>query len=207
MSEPNNQNTNTQTQEPGTPPANTQQNNNGTPPAIDYEKIANLVAGKQSVAEKDVLKSYFKQQGMSAEEMDKAISAYKEQKAKNTPDVAQLQSSLATANSALATARINQAAQLEVIKQGVPLQSVEYVLKLADFSNVMADDGSVNGEKLAEAITKVLTDVPQLKGTQNTDGNNGGVTKIGGEGNGGNSSQTNTSNSAVPAKRWNRFNN
>ena len=49
----------------------------------------------------------------------------------------------------------------------------------------MADDGSVNAEKLTEAITKVLTDVPQLKGTQNTDGNNGGVTKIGGEGNGG----------------------
>ena len=129
MSEPINQNQNPQNQEPGTPPANTQQNNNGTPPAIDYDKLAGLIAGKQSVTEDTVLKSYFKQQGLSAEEMNSAITAYKEQKAKNTPDVAQLQSSLATANSALATARINQAAQLEVIKQGVPLQSVDYVFQ------------------------------------------------------------------------------
>lgn len=184
MSEPINQNPNTQTQEPGTPPATTQQNNNGTPPTIDYDKLAGLIAGKQSVTEDTVLKSYFKQQGLSAEEMNSAITAYKDQKAKNTPDVAQLQSDLTTTNSALLTARINQAAQLEALKQGVDLKSIEYVLKLADFSNVTSDDGTIDAEKLTESISKVLTDVPQFKGTQNDDGSNG-ITKIGGDSNGG----------------------
>ena len=172
-----NQNPNPQAQEPATQ----QTSANTTTPDFDYDKLASLITGKQSVAEDTVLKSYFKQQGLSAEEMNSAITAYKEQKAKNTPDVAQLQSSLATANSALATAKINQAAQLEIIKQGVPLESVEYVLKLADFSSVTAEDGSVNPEKLTEAINKVLTDVPQFKKTVDSN-DNGGITKIGGEG-------------------------
>lgn len=179
MSEPN-PNTNTQTQEPAP-----QQNTSGSQtPAFDYDKLASIITGKQSAAEDTVLKSYFKEQGLSADEMKQAITAFKDQKAKNTPDVAQLQSDLATANSALLTARINQAAQLEVLKQGVDLKSVEYVLKLADFSNVTSDDGAIDAEKLTESIAKVLNDIPQLKGAQNNDGGNG-ITKIGGDGNGG----------------------
>lgn len=34
-------------------------------PAFDYEKLASLVAGKQTVTEESVLKGYFKQQGLS----------------------------------------------------------------------------------------------------------------------------------------------
>ena len=185
MSEPINQNQNPQNQEPGTPPANTQQNNNGTPPAIDYDKLAGLIAGKQSVTEDTVLKSYFKQQGLSAEEMNSAITAYKEQKAKNTPDVAQLQSDLTTANSDLLKERVKSKAQLEALKQGVKVERIADVLKLADLSNVMTNDGSVDPEKVKDAVAEVLTRIPELKVKQNTDGSNGGVTKIGGEGNGG----------------------
>ena len=158
---------------------------NNTSISYTQEQLDKIVGERTDRATKSALNSFFKQKGLSAEDANKAIDAYLDQKAKNTPDVAQLQANLETANKALATAKINQAAQLEIIKQGVDLKSIEYVLKLADFSNVMADDGSVNSEKLTEAITKVLTDVPQLKGTQNSDGNNSGVTKIGGEGNGG----------------------
>ena len=34
-------------------------------PQIDYEKLAQIVAGKQSVTEDSVLRGYFKQQGLS----------------------------------------------------------------------------------------------------------------------------------------------
>lgn len=205
MSEPNNQNTNTQNQEPGTQPANTQQNNTVQTPEIDYDKLAGIIAGKQSVAEDQVLKSYFKQQGLSAEEMNNAISAYKEQKAKNTPDVSQMQSQIDTANNARRVAEVNQLATLECIKQGVDSKSIPYVLKMADFNGVAKTDGTYDAEKLTAAITKVLEDVPAFKSTAQNEGNNG-IQKIGGDGNnsGGN---TKVTTGGVPSKRWNKFNN
>ena len=41
----------------------------GNAPAFDYDKLASLITGKQSVTEDTVLKSYFKEQGLSADEM------------------------------------------------------------------------------------------------------------------------------------------
>lgn len=206
MSEPNNNsNTNTQTQEPAPQNSNSQQNNSNTTPAIDYEKLAGLIAGKQSVTEDTVLKSYFKQQGLSAEEMDNAIKAFKDQKAKNTPDVSQMQSQIDTANNARRVAEINQLATFECIKQGVDSKSIPYVLKMADFNGVAKTDGTYDAEKLTAAITKVLEDVPAFKGTAQDEGNNG-IQKIGGDGNnsGGN---TKVTTGGVPSKRWNKFNN
>lgn len=205
MSEPNNNsNTNTQTQEPAPQNSNSQQNNSNTTPAIDYEKLAGLIAGKQSVTEDTVLKSYFKQQGLSAEEMDNAIKAFKDQKAKNTPDVSQMQSQIDTANNARRVAEINQLATFECIKQGVDSKSIPYVLKMADFNGVAKTDGTYDAEKLTAAITKVLEDVPAFKGTAQDEGNNG-IQKIGGDGNnsGGN---TKVTTGGVPSKRWNKFN-
>lgn len=60
----------------------------GNAPAFDYDKLASLITGKQSVTEDTVLKSYFKEQGLSADEMKEAIGAFKKQKAENTPDFA-----------------------------------------------------------------------------------------------------------------------
>lgn len=164
MSEPNTQPT------PETEPTPPQ----GTPLAqsFDYDKLASIITGKQSVAEDTVLKSYFKEQGLSADEMKQAINAFKEQKAKNTPNVSALQNDLTAEKSARLQAEINQSATLEAIKQGVDVNSIPYVLKMADYSEV-APDGKLNSEKLTEAVKKVLDDVPALKGSSNGD-NNGG---------------------------------
>ena len=171
-------------------PNETQPTPQGNPaPAFDYDKLASLINGKQSVAEDTVLKSYFKEQGLSADEMKQAIGAFKEQKAKNTPDVAKLM------------AEVNQSATLEAVKQGVDVASIPYVLKMADFSAV-STDGEINTEKLTEAVKKVLDDIPALK-TKASE-NAGGVQKIGGDGNG--TSDGTKPNSSVPTKKWNRFN-
>ncbi|WP_440452477.1 hypothetical protein [Ruminococcus intestinalis] len=171
-----------------------------TAPAFDYDKLASLINGKQSVAEDTVLKSYFKEQGLSADEMKQAIGAFKEQKAKNTPDIAKMQSEVESANNAKLTAEVNQSATLEAVKQGVDVTSVPYVLKMADFSAVITD-GKINTEKLTEAVKKVLDDIPALKKTAD---NSAGVQKIGGDGNG--TSDGTKPNSSVPTKKWNRFN-
>lgn len=169
-------------------------------PAFDYDKLASLITGKQSVTEDTVLKSYFKEQGLSADEMKQAIGAFKEQKAKNTPDIAKMQSEVESANNAKLTAEVNQSATLEAVKQGVDIATVPYVLKMADFSAVITD-GKINTEKLTEAVKKVLDDVPALKKTAD---NSAGVQKIGGDGNG--TSDGTKPNSSVPTKKWNRFN-
>lgn len=110
MAEPN-----TQTEPQQTQQGTTQQ----TTPDFDYDKLASLIAGKQTVTEDTVLKSYFKQQGLSEDEMKQAINSFKETKAKNAPDVSALQNDLTAAKSARLQAEINQAATLEAIKQGV----------------------------------------------------------------------------------------
>lgn len=182
-------------------PNETQPTPQGNPaPTFDYDKLASLINGKQSVAEDTVLKSYFKEQGLSADEMKQAIGAFKEQKAKNTPDIAKMQSEVESANNAKLTAEVNQSATLEAVKQGVDIASIPYVLKMADFSAVTAD-GKINTEKLTEAVKKVLDDVPALKKTAD---NSAGVQKIGGDGNG--TSDGTKQNSSVPTKKWNRFN-
>lgn len=175
MSEPNQK---TQTEPQQTQQGSTQQ----TAPEFDYDKLANLIAGKQTVTEDTVLKSYFKQQGLSENEMKQAISSFKETKAKNTPDVSALQNDLTAAKSARLQAEINQSATLEAIKQGVDVKSIPYVLKMAAFKDVSDADGNINAEKLTEAVKKVLDDIPALKGSQTNDSNSG-FDKIGGDGN------------------------
>lgn len=173
------------------------------PAQIDYEKLASIVSGKQTATEDSVLKGYFKQQGLSGEEMQQAIATFKEQKVKNTPDVSKLQNDVTAERSARLQAVVNQNATLEAIKQGIDVKSIPYLLKMADFSAVTDDKGNINAEKLTEAVKKVLEDIPALKGADGENSNNG-IQKIGGDGNGNGAGQP--LKPETPTKRWNRFN-
>lgn len=138
-------------------------NGNQQPQSFDYDKLASIIAGKQSVTEDTVLKNYFKQQGLSQDEMNQAISSFKEQKAKNTPDVAGIQSQLTQSQQANQQLQIQNVAQMQAIKAGIAVDTVPYVLKMADLSNAMGADGKISEEEVKKAIDKVLEDVPALK--------------------------------------------
>lgn len=194
------------TGEGGTPPAGSQA------PQFDYDKLASLIAGKQTVTEESVLKGYFKQQGLSKEQMDQAIADFKQQQAANQPDVEGLQSQIAEGQTQLAAAqkaalqaKLETAATMTAVSLGIDAKTIPYVLKLADFSQAAGQDGKISDEALTEAINKVLEALPQLK-TQ-ADGKTG-FTQVG---TGGNPAQhpqqtTTTNQAAVPTKRWNRWN-
>lgn len=199
MSEANNQNTNEQQPEQQNEQQNQQQ---GGAPAFDYDKLAGIITGAQSAKEDSVLKNYFKQQGLSPDEMTQAISAFKEQKAKNTPNIGELQKSIATERAARIKAQLHEAGTLEAIKQGVAAASISHVLKLADYADCTDKEGKINTDKLSEAIKKVLDDVPAFKSAAE---NSGGV-RVGGDGEGNGSSGT-ANKKTVPTKKWNRFNN
>ena len=128
---------------------------------------------KQNVIEDTVLKGYFKQQGLSKEEIEQAISSFKEQKAAQQPDMEQIQLQAVQVRQALQQAQIENKAILSAIELRLDVKTVPYLMKMADFNNVMKEDGTVNEDTIKEALNKVLEDVPALKpGTEKTTGLN-----------------------------------
>lgn len=148
--------------------ANGQQQENNqqdqqAPPAFDYEKLASIISGKQSVAEDSVLKGYFKQQGLSKEEMDQAIQAFKQQKAANTPDANALQTQLTAAWQQARQAQLENAAVLQAVGLGVDAKVIPYLLKMTDLTEAVGQDGKISEDSIKTALNKTLEDIPALK--------------------------------------------
>lgn len=160
---------------------------------FDYEKLAGLIAGKTSVTEDTVLKSYFKQQGLSQEEMSQAIQAFKAQKAANQPDVGALQTQAAQAQAAAQKAQLENAAIMAAVGLGVDAKTIPYLIKMTDFGQAVGQDGKINEETVANALKKTLEDVPGLKPAQN---GQGGFVQMGASGTG---NQTQTDDAALKA--------
>lgn len=150
---------------------------------FDYEKLAGIVSGAQSVKEEAVLKNYFKQQGLSQDEVTQAISQFKAQKEANTPNLQDLQEKLTQAQTMAHAAQIDSALQIAALKGNVEISNLPYVLKLVDRSTLTVD--STEDDYIA-AVNKVLEDVPALK---KTDEQGAGFQKVGAGATGG----TNTS--------------
>lgn len=186
------------------------QGTQGTQVAIDYDKIQKMLDGTLAAKENTALKSYFKQQGLSEAEVTEAIKSYKAAKAEKTPDVdglnAQVQDAQDRASKAEAKARqadIQLAAYGMADELGISIQTMGYVLKLADLSGAMDDKGAVKADALKAALEKVLTDIPQLKPSAET--STGFRPSVGAHG-GAQGGQAEQPKKGVPTKRWNRFN-
>ncbi|MFQ9479430.1 hypothetical protein [Waltera sp.] len=145
-----------------------QQSQQNATPQIDYGKIQQMLDGTLAAKEDTALKAYFKQQGLSQQEVEQAIATFKEQKAANQPNVEALQQQAATAAAEARQAQIQQAATMTAVGLGISVTSIPYVLKMADFSQTVGQDGKISNEKLTEALNKVLEDIPALK-PQETD--------------------------------------
>ena len=141
--------------------AGTQQGS--TAPTIDYDKIQQMLNGTLAAKEDTALKAYFKQQGLSQEELEQAVATFKQQKAANQPDVTALKSELDTYKQQALKAEIEKTALFEVLGLGVDAKTAPYVIKMADLSSVLGQDGKINQETVKSAIQKVLEDVPGLK--------------------------------------------
>ena len=155
----------------GTQTQQNQQNNNqqgsqassNTPQAFDYEKLASIITGKQTATEDSVLRGYFKQQGLSKEEMEQAIASFKQQKAAQTPDVNAIQQQLAQSQAAVQQAEIEKEAMIQALTLGIDIKTVPYLLRMIDLSNAVNAEGKVDAEVIKNAINATLEAVPQLK--------------------------------------------
>ena len=130
---------------------------------FDYDRLTNIVAGKQSATEDSVLRGYFKQQGLTKEQAEQAIADYKHQQAANQPDVAGMQTQLTQAQQAAQKAQLDNAATLQAVKLGIAPEKIPFVLKLADMSEVMDKEGKISEENLKTALDNVLKVLPELK--------------------------------------------
>ena len=170
--------------------AQTQQNPNGqqSAPAVDYDKIQQMLDGALAAREDTALKAYFKQQGLSQQEAEQAIATFKQQKAKNTPDVSAMQAQMTQMQAMAQEAQVQSVATMVAVTLGISAKSIPYVLKMADLSNAVGQDGKINEETLKSALNKVLEDVPALKPQAS---GTAGFVQVGASSNGGSGQQTN----------------
>lgn len=150
--------------EGGTQNQNTnQQQNEPSGFQVDYNRIQQMLDGTLAAKEDTALKAYFKQQGLSQQEAEQAMAAFKQQKAANTPDVNAMQTQLSQAQSAMQQAQLQSAATMVAVTLGIDAKTIPYVMKMADFSKAMDQEGKINEEEVKNALNKVLEDVPALK--------------------------------------------
>ena len=157
----------------GTQTQQNQQNNNqsgnsvpsntNTQQTFDYEKLVSIITGKQTATEDSVLRGYFKQQGLSKEEMEQAIASFKQQKAAQTPDINAIQQQLAQAQVQAQNAQIEKEAMLQALALGVDVKTAPFLLRMTDLSNAVNAEGQVDTEAIKNALNATLEAVPQLK--------------------------------------------
>ena len=160
------ENTQTQTQ---TQTQTTQETNQVPAGGIDYGKIEAMINKGTQQKESAILNSYFKQQGLSDDEMKQAISDFKANRKNAAKEHETEFSALKTENEKLKAqiqqSKVQTAAQQTAFELGVDVKNVPFVLKLADFEKVIDEKGEINSEALKTALSKVLEDVPAFKQT------------------------------------------
>lgn len=150
----------------------TGQNNNANQPnnnsnGIDYNKIQEIIEGRNAKTEDSVLKAYFQKQGLSPEEMESAINAFKTQKANQAnaqnKELTDTQASLQKVQLENQRLKIEKKAYDFVDDLNVDNKTMPYLLKMADFNNCIGKDGNVLEDTLKAALQKVVDAVPGLK--------------------------------------------
>ena len=140
-------------------------NNNSN--GIDYNKIQEIIEGRNAKTEDSVLKAYFQKQGLSPEEMESAINAFKTQKANQAnaqnKELTDTQASLQKVQLENQRLKIEKKAYDFVDDLNVDNKTMPYLLKMADFNNCIGKDGNVLEDTLKAALQKVVDDVPGLK--------------------------------------------
>ena len=156
------QDTNTQAQG-GNSANNTQTQTAG----VDYDKIQAMIDKGTTQKENAILKSYFEQQGMSEDDVKSAISDWKSRKQTQAQAQADSFNKLKESNKALqerlTQELLNKQAFSDCLDLGIDKNTIPHVIKCADFTDAINENGEVNAEKVRASVEQVLKDVPAFK--------------------------------------------
>ena len=160
------QDTNTQAQG-GNSAGNTQTQTAG----VDYDKIQAMIDKGTTQKENAILKSYFEQQGMSEDDVKTAISDWKSRKQTQaqaqTDSFNKLKESNKALQERLTQELLNKQAFSDCLDLGIDKNIIPHVIKCADFTDAINENGEVNAEKVRASVEQVLKDVPAFKSSAN----------------------------------------
>ena len=160
------QDTNTQAQG-GNSAGNTQTQTAG----VDYDKIQAMIDKGTTQKENAILKSYFEQQGMSEDDVKSAIADWKSRKQTQaqaqTDSFNKLQESNKALQERLTQELLNKQAFSDCLDLGIDKNTIPHVIKCADFTDAINENGEVNAEKVRASVEQVLKDVPAFKSSAN----------------------------------------
>lgn len=127
--------------------------NNGGGGSYSFQQAEEIANARAQRAEKAALASYFKQQGMSEDEVSKAIAAYKAQQAASRPNVDSITKERDDALAELAALKNSNALRAK----GVREEDIDYVM--FKVSALMQADDKLDFEK---AVAKYLKENPRF---------------------------------------------
>jgi len=157
--------------------------NNGTG-SYSFQQAEEIANARAQRAERAALASYFQQQGLSEDQVNKAIADYKAQQAAQRPNVDAITKERDDARAELAQMKNSQTLR----QKGVREEDVDYVtFKVAA---LMKEDDKLDFDK---AVTKFLKDNPRYT----TAGGSSYRVKTGTDGSGAGSTDTNQGNSSI----------
>ncbi len=148
---------------------------------IDMAEAERIATEREERATRGALTSYFKQQGLSEEEVKQALEAYKarqaETKAAARNDLTQLQaqydalekekqSIMVQANQRL----VRSEAMMQALSMQIRPDRVEHVIRLADLSAVGMDEGGQPDKTaISAALEQVISTTPEFKAATSAD--------------------------------------
>ena len=138
---------------------------------VDYDKIQAMIDKGTTQKENAILKSYFEQQGMSEDDVKSAISDWKSRKQTQAQAQADSFNKLQESNKALqerlTQELLNKQAFNDCLDLGIDKNTIPHVIKCADFTDAINENGEVNAEKVRASVEQVLKDVPAFKSSAN----------------------------------------
>ena len=138
---------------------------------VDYDKIQAMIDKGTTQKENASLKSYFEQQGMSEDDVKSAIADWKSRKQTQaqaqTDSFNKLQESNKALQERLTQELLNKQAFSDCLDLGIDKNTIPHVIKCADFTDAINENGDVNAEKVRASVEQVLKDVPAFKSSAN----------------------------------------
>ena len=151
----------------------------GTNPSvsIDYDKIADVLDKRGSQAQYAALK----EQGVSADEMDKAIKEFKDKKEADKRSKEKEQADMLAENQRLKLQiqNIEIDKKISELAEGVSVEKLPFLAKLIDRSKLLNEKGEIIEDSVKTAIEDVIKAFPDFKEQAGT---TQGFTKIGADG-------------------------
>ena len=153
--------------------------------SIDYGKIEEIINKRSSKTQDNVLIGYLKQQGLSGEELDQAVTNFKNQKEQAAMQAQQEQENMKLENQQLKAQILNTNIDNKLSSlaaaEGINTDKIPFLAKLIERDGLSDEKGNVLEDKVKEAMNAVIKAFPDFKGENQQ---NNGFQQIGSGGNG-----------------------